>query len=109
MTSEGLGEMFEGDSADMCAGKFPLVSMGGRAEGSRAQTREQGPPSALAEIINSLKSECLAVGCTDIYYILTNIQSRNNCMLGSKTRSNGKNYLSFIPKRATDMKWWISY
>ena len=33
MTSEGLGEIFEGDSADMCAGKFPLVSMGGRAEG----------------------------------------------------------------------------
>ena len=33
MTSEGLGEMFEGDSADTCAGKFPLVSMGGRAEG----------------------------------------------------------------------------
>ena len=33
MTSEGLGEMFEGDSADMCAGKFPLVSIGGRAEG----------------------------------------------------------------------------
>ena len=27
MTSEGLGEMFEG------ARKFPLVSMGGRAEG----------------------------------------------------------------------------
>ena len=33
MTSEGFGEMFEGDSADMCAGKFPLVSLGGRAEG----------------------------------------------------------------------------
>ena len=33
MTAEGLGEMFEGDSADMCAGKFPLVSMGGRVEG----------------------------------------------------------------------------
>ena len=33
MTSEGLGEMFEGDSADMCAEKFPLVLMGGRAEG----------------------------------------------------------------------------
>ena len=29
MTSEG----FESDSADTCAGKFPLVSMGGRAEG----------------------------------------------------------------------------
>ena len=33
MTSEGLGEMFEGDSADMCAEQFPLVSMGGQAEG----------------------------------------------------------------------------
>jgi hypothetical protein len=33
MTSEGLGEMFEGDSADMGTGKFPLVSMRGRAEG----------------------------------------------------------------------------
>ena len=33
MTSEGFGGMFEGDSADMCAGKFRLVSMGGRAEG----------------------------------------------------------------------------
>ena len=29
MTSEGLGEMFEGDSAEMRAGKFPLVPMGG--------------------------------------------------------------------------------
>ena len=33
MTSEELGEMFEGDSADMCAGKFPLVSTGVGAEG----------------------------------------------------------------------------
>ena len=33
MTSEGLGEMFEGDSADMCAGKLMLMSMGGRAKG----------------------------------------------------------------------------
>ena len=33
MTSEGLGEMFEGDAADMCAGKFPLILMGGQAEG----------------------------------------------------------------------------
>ena len=34
MTSEGLGEMFEGDSADPCAGKFPLTSMGGPSRGS---------------------------------------------------------------------------
>ena len=33
MTSEGLGEMFEGDSADKCGGKFTYMSMGGRAEG----------------------------------------------------------------------------
>ena len=33
MTSEGLGEMFEGDSADTCPGIFPLMSMGVRVEG----------------------------------------------------------------------------
>ena len=33
MISKGLGEIFEGYSADICDGKFPLVSMGGRAEG----------------------------------------------------------------------------
>ena len=33
MTSEGLGEMFEGDSADACAGKCSLMLMGGGAEG----------------------------------------------------------------------------
>ena len=32
MSSQGLGDMFEGDSADTC-GKFPLISMGGRVEG----------------------------------------------------------------------------
>ena len=32
MSSEGLGEMFKGDSADTCGGKFPLVSMRVRAE-----------------------------------------------------------------------------
>ena len=53
MTSEGLGEMFEGDSADMCAGKFPLVSMGVERRVSHAQTREGGPPSVLAEILSA--------------------------------------------------------
>ena len=50
MTSEGLGEMFEGDSADMCAGKFPLVSMGGQADRQACADGERGPPSARAEI-----------------------------------------------------------
>ena len=39
MTSEGLAEMFEGDSADMCAGKFPLVLMGGTSEQSSVRRR----------------------------------------------------------------------
>ena len=43
MTSEGLGEMFEGDSADTCAGKFPLVSMGGERTVKRAQTGSEDP------------------------------------------------------------------
>jgi hypothetical protein len=50
MTSEGLGEQFEGLSADTCAGKFPLVLMGGERRVSHAQTWERGPPSTLAEI-----------------------------------------------------------
>jgi hypothetical protein len=47
MTSEGLREMFEGD---MCAGKFLLVLMGGRAEGLACADPVARPPSALAEI-----------------------------------------------------------
>ena len=43
MTSEGLGEMFEGDSAETCAGKFSLMSMVAERRVSRAQTRERGP------------------------------------------------------------------
>jgi hypothetical protein len=51
MTSEGLGEVFKGDSADISAGKFPLVSMGGRADRQVCADGERGPPSARAEII----------------------------------------------------------
>ena len=51
MTSEGLGEVFEGDSADTCPGKFPLMLMGAERRVSAAQTRERGPPSALAELL----------------------------------------------------------
>ena len=50
MTSEGLGEVFTGDSADTCGEKFPLVSMGGRANGHAWADGERGPPSARAEL-----------------------------------------------------------
>ena len=33
MTSEGLEEMYEGDYADTCVGKFLLMLMGEQAEG----------------------------------------------------------------------------
>ena len=49
MTSEGMGEVFEVDSADTCTGKYPLMSMGGRANGQACADGEQGPPSARAE------------------------------------------------------------
>ena len=45
MTSDGLWEMFEGDSVDMCTGKFPLMLMGGRANGQACTDSDQGPPS----------------------------------------------------------------
>jgi hypothetical protein len=56
MTSEGLGEVFKGDSADMYAGKFPLVSMGGRADHQACADGERGPPSARAEILSLANS-----------------------------------------------------
>ena len=46
MTSDGLGEMFEGDSADTRVGKIMLVPMGAERRVPRARTRERGPPSA---------------------------------------------------------------
>jgi hypothetical protein len=42
MTSEGLGEVFKGDSTDMCAGK----SMGGRANGQACADGERTPIGA---------------------------------------------------------------
>jgi hypothetical protein len=42
--------VFKGDSADMCAGKFPLVSMGGGANGQVCADGERGLPSTQVEI-----------------------------------------------------------
>ena len=43
-------KVFEGDSAETCGGKFPLVLMGGRANCQACADGERGPPSARAEI-----------------------------------------------------------
>jgi hypothetical protein len=47
-----LGEVFKGESADRCAGKFPLVSMGGRADCQRAQTGSEDPHRRERNLIN---------------------------------------------------------
>jgi hypothetical protein len=52
MTSEGLGEVFKCDSADMCAGNFPLMPMGRRADRQACADGERRPPSAQAELVN---------------------------------------------------------
>ena len=49
MTSEGLGEMFEGDSADMCAEKFMLMSMGGQVEGLACSDQGARTPIDMSE------------------------------------------------------------
>ena len=50
MTSEGLGEVFKGDSADTCAPEnFLSCRWGGRANGQACADIERGPPSARAE------------------------------------------------------------
>jgi hypothetical protein len=55
MTSEGLGKMFEGDSADMRAGKFPLVLMGGRAHGQACPDGERDPHWRERNLLSCLK------------------------------------------------------
>ena len=56
MTSEGLEEMFEGDSADICAGKFLLVPMGGRAEGLVCADLEARTPIGASKNLSFLVS-----------------------------------------------------
>ena len=41
--------MLEGDSADMCPGKFPLMLMGGRAEGLACTNPEVRTPIGVNE------------------------------------------------------------
>ena len=55
MTSERLGEMFKGDSADMCAGKFPLVLMGGRADPSSVRIQGARTPIGASGNLNNGK------------------------------------------------------
>ena len=51
MTAERLVVIFEGKSADMCGGKFSLVSVGVQAECPARADKGARNPSGLAEIL----------------------------------------------------------
>ena len=53
MTSEGLGEMFESDSADMCSGKLTLVS--GTINQQDWYILKQIPRSMITKLIGPLE------------------------------------------------------
>jgi hypothetical protein len=72
MTSEGLGELFKGDSANMCAGKFPFVLMVGRANGQVCAEGERGQPSVRANIFNN--------SFEDLMPVLTKINLESNIL-----------------------------
>ena len=54
MTSEGLGEVFKGDSADMCAGQCSLV-MGVERTVKRAQTVSEDPHRRERKLLKHLR------------------------------------------------------
>ena len=54
--------MFEGDSADTCAGKFPLVLMGGRAKGQACADPVARTP----------------IGASGIKYLFTGVNKKLN-------------------------------
>ena len=57
MTFEGVGKMFEGDFANTCAEKIPLVSMGGQAEGQAcADPRSEDPHRRQQNLFTTLSA-----------------------------------------------------
>ena len=69
MTSEGLGEMFEGDSADTCANKFLLVSMGGRKEGLKCVDPGATTPISASGNFASYFSFAISLEPSGVYLI----------------------------------------
>jgi hypothetical protein len=57
MTSEGLGEMFEGDSADKCAGKISAHVDGGPSGGSSMRRPRSEDPHRRERNYNVLSHE----------------------------------------------------
>ena len=54
MTSDEFGEMFEGDFADKCGDKFPLISIGGTSNTVKHTHTGSNDPHRRERISNSL-------------------------------------------------------
>ena len=82
--------MFDGDFADTCAGKYPLMSMGGLRKVSFAQTRERGPHRHERKF--KIAFGCWVVTIFSRYYI-TSIQTcegSTNCPTQHFLHLNGQ-------------------
>ena len=101
MTSEGLGEMFAGDSADTRAGKFLLAPMGAEQSVPRARTRERGPPSALAEIFLHISFSWVQISL-HVEFHPPGLPRSGRFMVGDKTRQqNKKNSMKLMASLAS--------
>ena len=99
MTSEGLGEMFEGDSADTCARKFPFMLMWGRANGPACADGERGPPSARAEIrMNFVFEYMLLNRYIDIFLSLESLFVNSVCHFETLKFQGGKPPLILVAR-----------
>ena len=85
--------MFEGDSADNYAGKFLLVSMGGRAEGlACADPGARTPIGASGNLLkftigeNNLKTNFLISGFVIFVYLLIPKKSSKLCKINKIAR-----------------------
>ena len=105
MTSDESGGMFEGDSADMCTGKIPLVLMGGRAEGlARADPGARTPIGASGIIQNKQEEKDSRKEA---------LRRMNAGLLSPSTKRKGKGRISpefFSPgKRNNNVKNTLNY
>ena len=76
MSFKQLGEMFEGDSADMCGRKFPRLSLGGLVEGPACRDSEARTPIVVSghflQFLNLMPSERICEEITNsILQVLT--------------------------------------
>ena len=75
--------MFEGDSADMCAGKIPLVTMGGWAEGLACADHGASTP----------------IGASGFFFITFTFSKTNVSSLGSLTKSSNHFFILTVMEK----------